>query len=126
MKIGKEVVGEERPGIKKAFAAMDDGGGQTNCITVKKWDGEYYRDGRRYGDDNIAEYFIKFDREGIPSLVKNEKFKPYRSLGWGGINPRTNGPGIDHEAIEVKEELGLDRKPTEEEIKAYFESPRIG
>ena len=59
----------------------------------------------------------------IPKLVKNEKFKPYRCLGWGG-DSFENHKGIDWEANKVRKKLNLNREPTEEEIKNYFEGRR--
>ena len=106
--------------MKKKFAVI---GGNGNSIKIRNYDGVSFKNGRRYGDDFIAEYFIEINEEGIPKLVKNENFKPYRDLGWGGYNPVTGKPdGIDWEASTVRTALG--REPTEEDIKNYFEGAR--
>ncbi len=104
--------------MKKEFIAVNDNGGKVYSILIKNWDGKYFRDGRRYGDVVIAEYEIILDGQ-IPKLVKNEEFKPYRCLGWGG-DQFEDHKGIDWEANKVREKLNLNREPTEEEMNKYF------
>ena len=105
--------------MKKEFTVI---GGIGNSIKIRNYNGLSFKSGRRYGDDVIAEYEIILDGQ-IPKLVKNEKFKPYRCLGWGG-DSFENHKGIDWEANKVRKKLNLNREPTEEEIKNYFEGRR--
>ncbi len=92
---------------------------EPSSFEVIRWNGKTFRSGKRYGDRVIARYYIDFDGE-VPKLIKDKDFKPYKNTGWGGSD-FDGHKGIDYEAIEVKKALDLDRNPTEEEIKEYFE-----